>query len=139
MTLEPLRNVLRRRVLMAHSHDERLQPSVEEKGRVRIERAAQMIQAVGNPLDPMSRPDHGTGDDVGMAVEVLRSAVQYQIEALLDRLEVHWRRERIVDERDEAMVTGELNNRFQVCDLQQRVGQALDVDGARIRPDECWP
>ena len=65
-------------------------------------------------LEPITAP----GDDVGVAVEIFGGAVQDQVEAVFDWPKVDRRCERVVDQRDEPLRPGELDDRLEVGDLQ---------------------
>src|SRR6266508_4767015 len=108
--LEEPRYLERALVLIAHAYEERLDPAVQEERRVRIERASQMIELALDPLDVLAAAHDRAGDDVGMSVHVLRAAVDGEIEPVLQRPEVDGRRERVVDDRDEAAFSRELGD-----------------------------
>src|SRR6185295_14641825 len=75
MTREKPCDLQRALVLIAHPQGQRFQPAAEEKCRVRIHRAAQMIELVPDALDHFAAPGDGAGDDVRMAVQIFRRAV----------------------------------------------------------------
>ena len=136
---EELRNTLGAVVLVAHPQRERLQSALEQERRVWIERAAEVIGAVADALDGRGIAHDRARDDVGVPVQVLGGAVQTQIEARGERPVVDGRREGVVDDRDQAVLAGELHHSFQVGDLQQRVRHGLDVNGARVGAQQRRP
>ena len=69
-----------------------------------------------------------------MTVEVLRRAVQRQIEPACQWLETDGRSEGVVDERHQPMLARERRRGFEVRDLQERVCERLEVDRFRIAP-----
>ena len=106
---------------------------------MRIEHPAEVVHLVRHPADPLRRGDDGAGDDVGVAVEVLRGAVQLDVETSLQRPVVHRRGEGVVDDGDDPPLPAEGGHRLQVGDLQEGVGQALHQEGAGLRTDEVRP
>src|SRR5689334_6489648 len=85
VTLEEAREGERAVALVPYTEGERLQPSLQQEARVRIERAAEMVERLLDRGHAGGAADDGAGDDVGVSVEVLRGAVDDDVEALLDR------------------------------------------------------
>src|SRR5688572_20279214 len=89
--------------LVSYAQYQCFQAAIEQKTGMRIQRAAKMIEPVRDPVDPRLRSDDGAGDDIAVAVQVFRAAMQHEIEASFQRTEVDRRREGVVDQRDETM------------------------------------
>ncbi len=125
-------------VLTEDAQRQRLEAAVEQEAGVRVERAAEVVEQLADALHECPAAGHDPGGEVAVAVEVLRRAVQREVEAELSGPEVDGARERVVDHRDEAVLPGEGDDRLQVRDLHERVGDGLDVDGpgvgAQLRP-----
>jgi hypothetical protein len=105
---------------MAHAERERLEAPLEEETRVGIERAAEVIELVLDLLDELAPADDDARDDVAVAVEVLRGAVEDEVEAALDRADVDGAREGTVDDRDEPMRAAERGRGVEVGDGDER-------------------
>ena len=88
---------------------------------MRVQRTAEMVQLGLDRADVVVCPDHGTGNQVAVSVQILGAAVQNQVEAHLDRAEVDRRGEGVVDHRDEPVGPGEVHDGAVIGDLQQRV------------------
>ncbi len=98
-----------------------------------------MIELVTDALDHLFTPRDRAADDVGVPVEILRRAVQAQIEPGIDRPEVHRRGEGVVDQRDQPVPAREAHDALQVRDLQHRVRHGLHIDRLRVRPELRFP
>ena len=86
----------------------------DEVRHVRIDRLPPEAHEAGHFLDHRGRARHGTGDHVGMAVEVLRGAADDHVRAVLDRAEIDRARERRVHQQGEPMLARGLRHRFDV-------------------------
>ncbi len=139
MALQGARQAQRRLVLPLHAHLERLQAAVQQEAGMRIERPAQVIQLALDRAHEVLAPDHGAADDVGMAVEVLRAAVQAQVEAALERAEVHRAREGVVDDGDEPAPPAEAHDLLEVRESEQGIAQTLHVEGLGVGPQGRRP
>ena len=104
-----------------------------------IERATQMIERPLHFADPRRGSHHRAGDHVAMAIQVLGRAVQDQIEPMSQRPEGERRREGVVDDRDQVALPGERSGGGKIGDAQQRVGDRLDIEHARLRRDGGAP
>ena len=132
LLFEELRDAQRARVLVPHAQRERLDPAVQEEAGVRVERPSEVVQLVPHLLDQGRRPGDRARDDVGVAVQVLGAAVEDQVDADGRGPEVHRARERVVDQGHEPVRLGELRDRGNVGDLNERVRDRLDVDRLRF-------
>jgi hypothetical protein len=65
--------------------------------------------------------------------------VDDEVEAVRQRAKADRRGQRVVDDRDQPMPAGEGDHGFQVDDVEKRVGQSLDVEGAGARPEGALP
>ena len=67
--------------LALHAQYQRLHAAFEQEGGVRVERTAHMIEHVQNALHMGARAGDRARDDVAMAVQILRRAVNDDIDA----------------------------------------------------------
>src|SRR5579863_1367090 len=86
-------------VLMTHAHGERLEPAIQEKARVRIERAAKVILRALDFANQVAASDRGARNDIRVTVQIFCRAVQRQIEADFRRSKINRTRESVVDDR----------------------------------------
>src|SRR5438477_10884996 len=107
---------------------------MQQETGVWVERAAEMVELVLHGLDAFRAPHARAGNQVAVTVEVLRRAVQRQIEPACQWLETDGRSEGVVDERHQPMLARERRRGFEVRDLQERVCERLEVDRFRIAP-----
>src|SRR5207249_11728475 len=121
-------------VVLFDSDGECFDAAVEEEGSVGVEAAAQMVEPVGYLLDQFGRAYYGAGDDVRVAVEIFRGAVQGEVEAVLRRTIVDGAGEGVVNDADEVVGSGERDDSVQVRNPHQRVGDCFDVDGLGCQP-----
>ena len=63
-------------VLSLHSQAESFESAVKKKAGVRVEAAAQVVESMEAFFDQLLLPDHGSGHDIGMSVEVLCGAME---------------------------------------------------------------
>src|SRR5712675_478375 len=98
-----------------------------------------MVQGVGDAFDQFRASYYGAGDDIGMSVEVLGAAMQRQVEANFRGTKIYWTRESIVDDRDEAILGGEVHRGPQIADLEQGIRHRLDVDSFGVRANRLAP
>ena len=76
MPLEELRNRQRAFILKSDTKGESLHAAMEQGSRMWIERTTQSIQPMLDPAHEIAASDDRPGDNVGMAVEILRTTVQ---------------------------------------------------------------
>src|SRR5215510_823267 len=84
-------------IVLPYTERQGLHSTVQEKCCVRVKATAQVIEMMSNPLDQSIFPDHGSGDDVRMAIQVFCSAVEGQVKAVLGRPIVHGASESVID------------------------------------------
>src|SRR5439155_18622865 len=97
-------------VLLTHPESERHQPPVEEEAGVRVQASTEMIQAVPDALDMLPSANHAARRDVVVAVQVLRSAVDREVEPHLKGTKVHRRGEGVVDYGEEVVRPADAND-----------------------------
>ena len=73
---------------------------------MRIERAAEVPEPLGDPRDLLITTDDSARDDIRVPVEVFRGAVDAEIEAERERLEVHRRVGLLIGSTHSARVFG---------------------------------
>src|SRR3954466_7212455 len=129
----------RARGLVAEADPQRLQPAMEQEAGMRIERSSQVIERVFHRLDPAGASGYGACDQIAMPVEVLRRAVEDEVEAQRDRPETERRGEGVVDEGDQVVRPGEARRSLEVADVEERVRQRLHVDRPRVRAQVLLP
>jgi len=81
-------------------------------------------------VDQLGPAEDRAGDEVRVPVQVLRRAVQREVEAAGGGAEVDGRGEGVVHEADEVVRAGEGDHRVEVRHLHERVGDGFDVDRA---------
>src|SRR5258708_38159631 len=99
---------------------------MQQKACVRIHRSAEMAQRPTNFFDQIDAPDHRSGDNIRMAVEILRATMERQIETDLGRAEIDRTGESIIDNRNQAVDACELNRCAKTGDLHQRIRDGLE-------------
>ena len=92
-----------------------------------------------NLFDSLPAAHDAAGADVTVPPHVLGSALYREVEAGYDWLKVHRTSESVVDDRNETMLLGELNNRLKICQLHERVGKRLEINRAGRFSPRCSP
>src|SRR5713101_1854563 len=118
LPFEKLRYLQRAFVLVSHPHGQRLQASTQQKARMRIQAAAEMVQEMRDLIYKVAASDYSAGYDVVVAAEVFCGAVESEIKPERTRLEIDGGGESIVDNRHEAVLTRKLHCALQIPDLQ---------------------
>src|SRR5262249_17313062 len=118
MTAQEAGDGHRARVLETHAQDQRLEASVQQKSRVRIERAAEMVELLFDLRNERCLADDGSPDDVGMPVEIFGGAVDREVKTVFGRPKVDRAREGIVDRGDESSLLGESRDSLELTDIQ---------------------
>ena len=98
-----------------------------------IEGSSQVHQSLLDFSDQFRPTDNRAGYNVGVAVEVLGTAVQRKIKAQLQREKIHRGGEGVVNHRYQRVGPGKLHDFREIPDFQQGIGQAFHEDGPRIR------
>ena len=78
-------------------------------------------------------------DDVAMAVQVFRRRMDDDVGAVLERPEIHGRRERRIHDQRESFFLAERGDRLEIDDAHQRIGRCLEKDGARRLAHRALP
>lgn len=127
------------RALVGNAEVERLQTAIEQVASLWIEAASQVIQPALYVFDELGAASHRTRDDVGMAVEVLGRAMEDEVVAQVRRAKVDGRCDGVVYQARETVGLAERDDRFMICDTQQRVGDRFDVECARLFVERGFP
>lgn len=80
VALEKSRDLEGAAILMPYPQGERFQPTAQQKRRMRIHGAAEVVQLVRDPLDYRRARGNHTANDIRMAVQVFRRTVQADVE-----------------------------------------------------------
>ena len=121
MVLEELRERLCVRALRSHADREGLHPAPHEERLERSDRGAEELVREPDPVEEPGRSRHDRArDDVAVATEILRRAVDHRVDPVLERALVHGRRERVVREHGRA-------DGSRGCDVER----VAEVDTAR--------
>ena len=83
--------------------------------------------------DPRAAAGRDAGDDVRMAGQIFRGAVQHQVESQVQRLLQHRRTKRAVDHRDQFVFARQRHGFFQIDQLQRGICGRLHVQDACFR------
>src|SRR5947209_1861247 len=68
-----------------------------------------------------------------MAAKVFRAAVNYGAESQFERALIYWRRERVVNNRGDAVPLPQFGHARKVCDSHERIGRRLRENQFRVR------
>src|SRR5499427_3928915 len=120
-------------VVSFDSQPQRPQPAQQQPAVERAEGGARDQGETPEAFDEVFRPDERSRRHVVMAADVLGRAVNDRVNAEFERPLIDGRRERVVADRDDASVFGQLDDEAQVGDLHQRVDGSFDVDQFRVR------
>ena len=115
-------------VLGPDAQRQRLGAPRQQKPGVRIERPAEEVERPSHPVDVCPARQDAPRHDVRMAVEVLRGAVERDVEADRQGTEIDGAGEGVVDDRHQPLLAGELDDLAQPWDPHQRIGDALDQE-----------
>ena len=115
-----------------HAHAQGLDAAQHQPRVHRAGNGADRVLVEGDLLgDAVVGEDHRSPDDVGVTAHVLRRRVHDDVGAERDRLRQIGRGERVVDDQQRAGLMGELGDRRDVDDAEQRVGRRLDPHDLR--------
>ena len=127
---ERLRHLSTVLVVARDAQGERLQAASEEKRRERVERCSDVPFCV-NTGEEVGRADDRARDQVGVAAEVLRRAVNDQVRPERERILVDGRRERVVDDEDRSAGVAGLSPTREVVHVEQGVRGTLEPGDPR--------
>ena len=131
MVAEPIGDAPSVLVVPGDPELERLQSPPQEESRERVERGSEVALRV-DPFHERGRPYDRTGQEIGVAAEVLGRAVDDEVRPEGERGLVDRGRERIVDEEHRADPMDRFSPTPEVVDREQWVGRALDDREARV-------
>src|SRR6185295_7533376 len=135
MLLEKGRDVHRVAAVALHPDGECLDAAQGEEGVERTRYAADGVLEEGKLLLVSGIPQYGgAADDVRVAVQVLGGRVHHDVEAELEGPLYPGRSEGVVAHGNDAALARHRRDGFQVDQLEQRVGRALDPQHARAGP-----
>src|SRR5262245_10066794 len=95
---------------------------------MRIERSAKMIEPALDSVHELTAADDGAGNDIGMSVEVFRTAVQREVYSRFCRTEVDRARKRVVDHGNQSIRFRKLNEGPNIRNVKQRVRHCFEID-----------
>ncbi len=127
------------RVVTPHPYGHRFQAALEQEPCVGIQAASQLVQGLADPLDHGSAPHDAAGDQIGMTVQVLGGAVEAEIEAHGQWLEVDRGGEGVVYDTGQLVLAREADDVFEARDPHEWVPDAFDEEHLRIRGERRWP
>ena len=83
----------------------------------------------------IARVDDGAADGRAMAADPLGKRMDDDVRAIFDGAQQRRRRERRIDDQRQMVFFGDRRISFDISDIQARVADRLDVDGARLVVD----
>ena len=126
----------RARVLPPHPHRQRLEPPAERVRGVRIQDGPDELPGLEELLDELLRPCQRPGGDIAVAVEILRGAVHHDVDAERQRLLIDGARERVVEDRQNAVRAARGGHRRDVDAAERRIDRRLEPhESGRRRKD----
>ena len=118
-----------------HPEPESLDSPEDEPGLVRVHRSSEEVMDLPETLEMLRPLRHdGAADDVRVAVQVLREAVDHDVGPESERLLENRRRERVVDDEKRPPGVRDLRALREIGELHRRVRRRLDVDHPRRGP-----
>ncbi len=117
MSFQEFRDLAGAFILIPHPHGQRLHATMQQVTGMRIKRSTQMIKPVLDLMHYIRTTNNRPCNDIGMAVEVFRTAVQGDIETPFRWSKVDRARKSIIYQRDEVMRSGKFDNRLEVGNL----------------------
>ena len=82
--------------------------------------------------------DDDAADRIAVAADEFRQRMDDDVGAMLDRPHEIGRRQRIVDDQRNAVLVGDLADRFEVDEFAVRIGEALDEDRTCVFSSICF-
>ena len=102
---------------------------------MRVNRAAHRLVQISHLLNQIIAAKHSACQNIVMAREILRAALQHYIYSKLDGPLIHRRAEGAVDKRKNLVLVGNLLESLQVEDIQIRIGGRFREYKTRVFPD----
>lgn len=131
MRQQVFRHSLRVALLTLHAQRQRLDATAHVVAFGRGEHAAEpVLREVDAIADLIVQHHHKAGVHLGMACQVFGGRMDDDIRAQIERLLQVRRDERVVDDGQRAVSVRDGRDAVDVVDLQQRVGQRLEIYGA---------
>jgi len=124
--------------LLLHAHFERLHAANQKEGRFGVHRAPEIYDHVAYFPHQSLAACRGAGNHVGVAGEILRRAVQHDIEAHLDGFLEHGAGERVVDQRDQIPLFRERDRFSQIHEPQRGIRGCFDIQRFRTWIHEAF-
>lgn len=134
--LEPVGDGERVAVVPLHAHRQGLDPPHRQeavKGGLR--RAHRVLEHPDLGGKGLIVGDRGTGDHIGVAVDVLGGGVHHHVDPQLQRALVEGREEGVVAEGDNPLGLGDLGDSGEVQQVHQGVGRSLGPDSLGLGAD----
>ena len=103
--------------------------------RVRLDELRELAR--GNPVE-LAAVDDDAAERRAVAADELRSRVDDDVRAILERAQLIRRRERAVDDERDVVLVRDVSDSLDVDEVGIRIADGLDVDNARVLLDRPW-
>ena len=115
-----------------HPNVQGAHPALKQIARMRVGCGSEVHLSHENLSDEVLRTDHGTAQNIGMAAKVLGRGVKNEVDSHVQRFAPPRRGEGVVDEEKQVVSLRNVGHRLDVADLEDGVGQRLDVQKFRV-------